>query len=416
MRTASKTGGGILVEPEHVEDEELLLSGEEAGEEVTDTTRQFFVSKKAAAVLKHEILKRYVKPFAAKVGKWAPGGRVVYLDGYAGPGRYEDGTPGSPALILDSAADVASIRQLDCYFIERRPADFRRLNQLVTEARESGLTTEALKGKVEKHLGYVLEQAKGSPLLAFIDPFGLGLSFDALTTQLFGSREPAGATGRDATEVLLNFNANAVRRIGGLLVSPKEPKGKQATLAAMDAACGGDWWRGEYLDSQDNREAVERIANGFAKRVGAAVRAHSWTIPVRNREHHQPAYHLVLFSRHTAGLWLFGEAISHAQAQWRREILPPPTDGMLFDEESMFKEEEKQRELGWVKEIKNNILGLLQEHAAVSVDRYHAEIMGSALGEARQMHIRAAIKELHREGKTSCTGRGDIPGMRITRP
>ncbi|MET9478033.1 MULTISPECIES: hypothetical protein [unclassified Streptomyces] len=96
------------------------------------------------------------------------------------------------------------------------------------------------KGKIEKHLGYVLEQAKGSPLLAFIDPFGLGLSFEALTTQLVGSREPAGATGRDATEVLLNFNANAVRRIGGLLVSSKEPKGKRATLKAMDAACGGD--------------------------------------------------------------------------------------------------------------------------------------------------------------------------------
>lgn len=125
------------------------------------------------------------------------------------------------------------------------------------------------------------------------------------------------------------------------------------------------------------------MAKGFAERVGAAVKAHSWTIPVRNREHHQPAYHLVLFSRHTAGPWLFGEAISHAQAQWCREILPPPTDGLLFDDEAMFEQEEKQRERGWVEEIKKNSLGLLQEHASVSVDRYHAEIMGSALGAAR---------------------------------
>ncbi|MEV0090076.1 three-Cys-motif partner protein TcmP [Streptomyces sp. NPDC050738] len=405
-----------MIEPEFADGEELLLSGESAGEEVTDATRQFFVSKKAAALLKHEILQRYVKPFAAKVGRWAPGGRVVYLDGYAGPGRYEDGTPGSPALILDSAAEVASIRQLDCYFIERRRADYRRLDQLVSEARGRGLTAEALSGKVEKHLSYVLEQAQGAPLLAFIDPFGLGLSFDALTTQLFGSREPAGATGRDATEVLLNFNANAVRRIGGLLTSTKEPRGKQATLQAMDAACGGDWWRDEFLDSADNREAVERIAGGFAQRVGAAVRAHSWTLPVRNREHHQPAYHLVLFSRHRDGLWLFGEAISHAQAQWRREILPPSRNGTLFDESDLFEQEEEQRARGWIDEIKRNILGLLQQRAVVGVDRYHEEIMGSALGEARQMHIRAAIKELHKDGRTACDGKGSIPSMRITRP
>ncbi|MFF2189174.1 three-Cys-motif partner protein TcmP [Streptomyces sp. NPDC058155] len=395
---------------------ELLLSGETAGEEVTESTRQFFVSKKAAALLKHEILQGYVKPFVAKVGRWAPGGRVVYLDGYAGPGRYADGTPGSPALILDSAAEIADIRKLDCYFVERRREDFKSLKALTIEAKSRGLAAEALSGKVEKHLAYVLKQAEGSPLLAFIDPFGLGLSFEALTEQLFGSRQPAGSTGRDATEVLLNFNSNAVRRIGGLLTSPKERPGKQATLKAMDDACGGDWWRSEFRKSSDNSEAVERIANGFALRVGDAVRSHSWTLPVRNRSHHQPAYHLVLFSRHRDGLWLFGEAISHAQTEWRREILKSSTEGTLFDDDSLFEEEEKQKKSEWISEIKENIVDLLRQHKSFTVDRYHSEIMGSVLGEARQMHIRAAVKELHREGKTGCDGKGDIPDMRITRP
>lgn len=98
--------GGVLEEPdEAVLDSAVLdLSGETAGEHSNDVASPFFVSKKAAAVLKHALLDKYVVPFASKTGKHAPDGRVVYLDGYAGPGRYDDGTPGSPALILESAA------------------------------------------------------------------------------------------------------------------------------------------------------------------------------------------------------------------------------------------------------------------------------------------------------------------------
>ncbi|QHC19599.1 three-Cys-motif partner protein TcmP [Streptomyces sp. GF20] len=114
---------------------------------------------------------------------------MVYLDGYAGPGRYEDGTPGSPALILDSAARIAGFRQLDCYFVERAPKNYQSLAALVSEASAQGLAAQALKGHVEKHLGQILDRAAGAPLFAFLDPFGLGLSFETLTQQIFGSRQ-----------------------------------------------------------------------------------------------------------------------------------------------------------------------------------------------------------------------------------
>ena len=135
------------------------------------------------------------------------------------------------------------------------------------EARAKGVSARALPGRVEKQLDYVLERADGVPLLAFLDPFGLGLSFDDLTGKIFGPTRPRAAGGWNATEVLLNFSANAVRRIGGHLTAAKEHKNTAATLAAMDAACGGSWWREEFLGSKNNSEAVERIAGGFAERV-----------------------------------------------------------------------------------------------------------------------------------------------------
>ncbi|MEU7553162.1 three-Cys-motif partner protein TcmP [Streptomyces sp. NPDC044571] len=388
----------------------LDLSGETAGERATDVASPFFVSKKAAAVLKHAILDKYVVPFASKVGKYAPDGRVVYLDGYAGPGRYDDGTPGSPALILESAAAISGFRKLDCYFVEKDRKNYQSLSALVAEAHEQGLSAHALHGRVERHLDHVLEAAQGSPLFAFLDPFGLGITFEALTQRIFGSRRAGG----QPTEVLLNFNANAVRRIGGLLTSDKDNPRKPATLKALDDACGGDWWQQEFLDSANNPEAVDRITDEFAKRVGKAVGAGSWTVEVRNRADLQVAYHLVHFSRHKDGLWLFGEAASLAQVEWRRACLPPSSPDMLFNPADAFAEEEEVRRLGWIKTIRANLEDLLHRHGSFVVGDHQSEVLAGVLGEAREMHVRAAIKELYKEGKTSCTGVGDVRKLRVT--
>ncbi|NEC33804.1 three-Cys-motif partner protein TcmP [Streptomyces rubrogriseus] len=276
------------------------------------------------------------------------------------------------------------------------------------------MTAHALRGRAEKHLSAVLDRAAGSPLFAFLDPFGLGLSFDALTQDIFGSRARRGLTGRHATEVLLNFNANAVRRIGGLLTSTKQTPSKPATLSAMDAACGGDWWRQEFLDSADNQEAVRRITNGFVTRVSHEIRSGSWTIAVRNRAHHQVAYNLVLFTRHNDGMWLFGEAVSLAQVEWRRAQLPPEEDGMLWNPIDSFEEEEAVRAQEWIRTIRKNIERLLVSKGNFLVDTHQREIMAGVAGEAREMHIRAAVKELYKEGKTGCTGVGSVRQLRIS--
>jgi three-Cys-motif partner protein len=395
------------------DDAVLDLSGESVGEEI-DSSSPFFVSKKAAAVLKHEILNRYVVPFASKVGRYAPDGRVVYLDSYAGPGRYEDGTPGSPALILEAAAKVADFRRLECYFVERGRKNYRSLSQLVTEAQSQGLTAHALQGRAERHLDSILDRAAGSPLFAFLDPFGLGLSFDSLTRHIFGTRTQQGLTGRQPTEVLLNFNANAVRRIGGLLTSDKESPGKPATLSAMDAACGGSWWRSQYLEATDSRDAVQRVTHGFVERVRQAIGAGAAAIEVRNRAHHQVAYYLVLFTRHRDGLWLFGEAVSRAQEEWRRVQLPPAEDGMLWNPVDSFDEEEAARAQTWIRTIRANIEKLLATRGSFVVNDHQTEIMDGVLGEAREMHIRAAIKELHQTGATDCNGVGKVRELRVT--
>jgi hypothetical protein len=153
-----------------------VLGGEAAGEQDIQSSNPFFVSKKAAAVLKHALLEQYLVPFAAKVGSFARNKRVVYIDGYAGPGRYADGTMGSPALVLEQAKTLASFRTLECLFVERRRTDFARLQALIQEAQAAGISCDAYRGKVINHLDTLLQRAGEAPLFAFPGPVRPGHS------------------------------------------------------------------------------------------------------------------------------------------------------------------------------------------------------------------------------------------------
>lgn len=422
MREVSRTNGGNVADfdgdvlaagGDDADPADLLHTGEAAGEDVGASERTFFVSKKAAAVLKHGVLKQYVLPFASKVGSMSAGGRVVYVDGYAGPGRYADGTEGSPVLILDEAKTIAAYRSLECHFVEKSRSDAQRLRAVVAEAQAAGVACEAHLGRLEDHLDAILERAAGYPLFLFLDPFGLGLAYNDLVDVLRDKRPPAGAP----TEVLLNFSSHAVRRIGGVLRADRADARSRRTVEALDRACGGDWWHEEFLSARDNAEAVERIADGFLDRVCRAAKTGGWSVPVRNRSDHQPVYHLVFFTRHREGLYLFGDALSLAQQEWRRACQPPPREEQptLFGDIDMFAIEETARVERWVDAIAANIERLLVQGDFVVGEKYTA-VFGDTIGEARQMHVRAAIKRLYAAGRTSCNGKGNVVDLRVTRP
>ncbi|MEU2482757.1 hypothetical protein ABZ571_34455 [Streptomyces sp. NPDC013130] len=88
---------------------------------------------------------------------------------------------------------------------------------------------------------------------------------------------------------------------------------------------------------------------------------------------------------------------------------------MLFSPADTFDEEEEARRLGWIKRIRANLEELLQQHVSFVVGDRPGEVLDGVIGEARAMHVRAAIKELYKEGKTTCSGVGDVPKLRMTR-
>lgn len=189
------------------------------------------------SVFKHELLRRYVPPFAGMTGTATASRRLVYLDGYAGRGRYEDGRPASAELIMRMAQDQYAKVDLawSCWFVERDADSANALASVVAEYAARGVTARAHHGDVLEVWDQVVADAATCPFFLFLDPCGLGVPFDRLVGLMNGNRRQMWPP----TEFLLNFSLDAVRRIGGQ-ASSEHPN--PVTMARMDSAVVGGWW------------------------------------------------------------------------------------------------------------------------------------------------------------------------------
>ena len=292
--------------------------------------------------------------------------------------------------MADAAAQLSAHRQLDLILVERDPATFERL-KAVLASRSLTFNHGPFQGAVEERLDEVLALADGVPLFAFLDPYGLGLGFRDVVGKIMGRPMGPGL----GTEVLLNFSADAVRRIGGLLTTEKTAPGRDRTLAGLDAVCGGSWWRDIYVAANSPQAASDRIAHEYLSRLCTAAGCRGWAVPVQRAPDQQPVYTLVYLTRHDDGIRLFGEAVSKSLEDWRRAVAGSGT----LDDEGFFEDAEAALAESWHAEIVGNLRRMLATGSPVHLGNQAPAVYGAALGEAREKHLRRAVRELHRSGE-----------------
>lgn len=201
---------------------------------------RFFEGRKPAAGLKHAILNRYLPKFVTMTGSRSAG-RAFWIDAYAGPGEYEDGTLGSPALVVELANALKETVQLDCCFIEKNRAHASTLRQVL---RGAGRDWPVLVGSAEKQLQKAVDMADELPLLTFLDPFGVTVPAEVLEETVLTRPQPGPwRSDRKKTEVILHYSDQAIRRMAGVLyAAPRSDRAKKArvsTIAALDEFLGG---------------------------------------------------------------------------------------------------------------------------------------------------------------------------------
>jgi three-Cys-motif partner protein len=128
---------------------------------------------------KHSILRRYLDAWFPILASWAK--RVVFIDGFAGPGEYERGELGSPMIAVRAATEHKrdlSSAELVYLFIEADPERFAHLERLLRRTTlPKYVKWRAVRGEFAKVMETVLETIEGdgstlAPALIMVDPFG----------------------------------------------------------------------------------------------------------------------------------------------------------------------------------------------------------------------------------------------------
>jgi three-Cys-motif partner protein len=160
---------------------------------------------------KHEILRRYFEAWLPIMASW--NGRIVYIDGFAGPGRYSNGEDGSPVVVLKAARDhTFPIKaELVCIFVESDLERCRHLKSVLDELASTlpdrvkyGVVHGRFDDHLTKTLNVIEKQKKNlAPAFVFIDPFGFSHTPFSTVSKLLGSSR---------CEVLVNFMYEEINR------------------------------------------------------------------------------------------------------------------------------------------------------------------------------------------------------------
>lgn len=136
---------------------------------------------------KHDILTRYLGAWFGIFGTSRHHPRVNVLDGFAGPGRYDDDEPGSPVLTLNTLLDHRSFAAFgdtlfNFIFNERDGERFASLQEVLADV-EVGRTPWPRTVRIHERNKNFQELARElldsipagnqlAPTFAFVDPFG----------------------------------------------------------------------------------------------------------------------------------------------------------------------------------------------------------------------------------------------------
>lgn len=380
------------------------------------------------SIYKLNILRAYLHLFIQMVGSKSLDNRLAIFDGYAGKGRYQDGTPGSAEVILRAAAKTAATRRVGVYLVEAQKRSFESLSK-VAHAYSSRVDVEAIHGDAGKNLPRVVASTSGIPLFMFLDPTGAVLPFELLESILAGPRRMR----YPQTELLLNFNAGFVRRTAGTVI--KEDKGqeafRQAELALYEAAepeerlelqsqsdflapsqdrlnevCGGEWWKDiarETLRRDPTRFdlVADKVVERYASRLAAAADMHPVVIPVRKRPRHQPLYYLVFLTRSTYGTWVMADAVGKARDEWVRRLGPVA----VAEEAALFEfEHSAERQLDLEHEraqqqVEANLLQIATRAPGTQLVDAPEAVFEGVFGFATEKTVSSALRSLEKRGE-----------------
>jgi|GEM_PF-6569537 three-Cys-motif partner protein len=285
---------------------------------------------------KHAVINYYLKSAINKFIFGSATGGVVVLDGFAGRGEYEDGTPGSPVIIGKLAEEQFQrhpSRDLRVWNIELNHENFSHLIHVTEPWVQRGYVTN-LQGSFQDHLPTVLKNSGQSLLFAFLDPYRpRELAFADFAPLLERQSQ---------TELCIVFFSSIIQRhlVPMLPAANVNDRFRQARTEHLNRIFGdGRWQRLIDKESLSLDNIVECYIEGILDR--ARLGCTRWQPDVFVCYHQIYArvgkdkkYHIIFVTRHIDGVELMNDTFVHES-------------GLLFNEDDIKKFEKSGRQMGF---------------------------------------------------------------------
>ena len=359
----------------------------------------FFTEKKIWSKVKDELLGCYLSPYFSKI--FFTQRPVLYVDCFAGKGKFDDGTAGSPIIALNIIKDALSKSKaknprVEAYFIDLNYA--KDLETNLAEYKEIHIVS----GKYEDKIDDLLQNKGLHNVFLYIDPYGIK-ALDCTKFDLF-------AKCFNSIELLINLNSfgfirEACHAMGASFEDPEifndlveydasKFDTSDKSIQDLNIIAGGEYWQQIIIDYKTKKingyEAEERFAREYSQRLASSYK-YVLNMPLRLKEGQKPKYRMIHATNHPDGCLLMADNICK---RWEamRDI---QTGGQL----SLFEQNYNNQYVS-NQEIENNIETHYQQYKRdISLNESMAEFFTSNGAICTSKEITKILKELEKSKK-----------------
>ncbi len=276
---------------------------------------------------------------------------LVYVDCFAGKGKFEDGNLGSPLIalnIIDQCCEVTTLQRrpnIEATFIDLNYAEDLRHNL------SSYSWVKIVSGKYEEIIKSILQKKEDCNVFLYIDPYGI----KALQCSFFDSL----AEGRfNSIELLINLNSfgfirEACHALGTFFddkdlfvdlveYNPTRMDASEKSIRELNEIAGGEYWQ-SIIESYKNHDisgydAEVRFSEQYCMRLMEKY-AFVLNMPLRIKKGQRPKYRLIHATNHRDGCLLMvdnicnrWEALQEIQTGGQLQLWEENFDNQVLDE------------------------------------------------------------------------------------
>jgi three-Cys-motif partner protein len=269
-----------------------------------ESSDDFFEGKRLWSKIKDEVLENYMTPYLAKVN--TRGQPILLIDGYAGPGIFEDGAHGSPLIMCEKAEEWAKGNYHAIFVNNKRKYHERLLREI--QQRGWLNAAEPRLGNTQLVLQDIPKTLKDQTVFLYLDPFGpTGCDFKLL--EPFLHRNP-----RFSTEILLTMNMPGIHRLAARHVNEVGREDEETirdNRLKLTRVFGGDYWEDILRQDIDAEKREIQLIEAYQKKLSEYF-PYTRSCPVREGTGKRIKYFIVFASHHRDALVLLNDIMVNA--------------------------------------------------------------------------------------------------------